>query len=210
MYNVNHCNWFPSKGLPVVVHTVTYRKLPRFFFSKCDFKVSSSQKAQREQILYSLPLSFIPPLIVFLSSPSLSSCLALPDTLWVLGGLHEYMPCEAQSRGKVESFFVCVVLDSVGHFWWVELSCFYWFAYSTFHTVLRNQCAPKHFRWEYEHVSLQKLWLLLSRSSLRTEWKLKKPHISPRPQKLCCCVQWKDEGKTVVYTGAIEQNNMRA
>lgn len=32
MYNVNHCNWCSSKGLPVVVHTLTYRKFPRLFF----------------------------------------------------------------------------------------------------------------------------------------------------------------------------------
>ena len=205
MYNVNHCNWVSSKGLPVVVHTVTYRKFPRFFFFNVISKFHLHRK-HKENTFCTLSLSFIPSLIVFLSPPSLSSCLALPEAPWVLEGPHEYMASDAQSHGKVESFLCVCGIRFCGTFLvsgtlLLLLICFFYFPHSL----------PRSISSESMNTfSLQKLWVLLSRPSLRTEWKLKEPHISPRPPKLCCCVQWKDERKTVVYTGAMERNSMRS
>lgn len=135
MYNVNHCNWFSSKGLPVALHTVTYRKLPRFFFFLNVISKFHLHRKHKENTFCTLSLSLIPPLIVFLSSPSLSSCLALPDTLWVPGGLHEYVPCEVQSRGKVESSLCVCGIRFCGTFLvsgtlLLLLICFFYFPHS--------------------------------------------------------------------------------
>ena len=146
-----------------------------------------------------LSLSFIPPLIVFLSFPlQLSSSARCPMSPGGTAWIHAFWHTEPW---KSRVMCVCVVLDSVGHFWWVELSCFCWFVSSTFHSFEESVC-PEEFP--------VRIWTLLTPKVVSSflqgfseDWVEAKgtPHLSQASKALLLCPVERWEKNCGIYWG---------